>query len=225
MKRQPVRIRTGWLPAWPLSPLTLQAAEPPLHLRLIPFPKEVRSLDGQFALDQSLVLEAPAQQLDILARFLNDELRRAGLAPVKTSAVESGTPSFRLAPLPGPLALTVQPRQDNPEAYGLEVRRGEVVCRAPQPAGLFYGLQTLCQLIRANRLGTALPCLQVNDWPSLRWRCFQDDMTRGPSSTLDTLEVRGRLGRQSQVQPHDLLHGVPVRLQEASEDRTAQRFA
>ncbi|MCX6880395.1 MAG: glycoside hydrolase family 20 zincin-like fold domain-containing protein [Verrucomicrobia bacterium] len=147
-------------------------------LRLIPFPKEVRLLDGQFALDPSLVLEAPAEQMETLARQLNDELRRAGLTPVKTRAMESATPSFRLAALSGPHALTVQVRQDNPEAYGLEVRHQEIVCRAPQPVGLCYGLQTLCQLIRANRLGNALPCLQIHDWPSLRWRCFQDDMTR-----------------------------------------------
>ena len=69
----------------------------------------------------------------------------------------------------------------------------EIVCAAKDPAGLFCGLQTLCQLIRANRQGDTLPCLQIRDWPSLRWRCFQDDMTRGPSSTLDTLKFEASL--------------------------------
>ncbi len=184
-----------WLAAGLVSiAADIPAAESPLHLRLIPFPKQVQSLEGQFALGQSLVLEAPAPQMEMLARLLNDELRRAGLTPVKARAIDLGTPAFRLAARPGPLTLNVQPRQDNPEAYGLEVRRGEVVCRAPQPAGLFYGLQTLCQLIRANRRGDSLPGLQVNDWPSLRWRCFQDDMTRGPSSTLATLKFEAGLG-------------------------------
>ncbi|MCH5376072.1 MAG: family 20 glycosylhydrolase, partial [Planctomycetes bacterium] len=49
-------------------------------------------------------------------------------------------------------------------------------------------MQTLCQLIRANRVDGTLPCLKIEDWPSLRWRCFQDDLTRGPSSTLATLD-------------------------------------
>jgi len=52
----------------------------------------------------------------------------------------------------------------------------------------------LCQLIRSNRHGKALPCLTIRDWPSLRWRCFQDDLTRGPSSTLDTLKLHVDLG-------------------------------
>jgi hypothetical protein len=52
----------------------------------------------------------------------------------------------------------------------------------------------LCQLIRANRQKNGLPAITVWDWPSLRWRCFQDDMTRGPSSTLDTLKREVALG-------------------------------
>jgi hypothetical protein len=69
-----------------------------------------------------------------------------------------------------------------------------VACTARHPAGVHYGLQTLCQLIRANRRENALPCLEISDWPSLRWRCFQDDMTRGPSSRLETLKFEAALG-------------------------------
>ncbi|HIQ21285.1 MAG TPA: hypothetical protein EYH34_08640, partial [Planctomycetes bacterium] len=50
------------------------------------------------------------------------------------------------------------------------------------------------QLIRANRHQDHLPALVVRDWPSFRWRCFQDDMTRGPSSTLATLQREVALG-------------------------------
>ena len=48
-------------------------------------------------------------------------------------------------------------------------------------------------MIRANRRGDALPGLSIRDWPSLRWRCFQDDLTRGPSSKLETLEFEASL--------------------------------
>lgn len=36
--------------------------------------------------------------------------------------------------------------------------------------------QTICQLIRANRRAKGVPCLSVRDWPSLRWRGFQNDI-------------------------------------------------
>jgi hypothetical protein len=92
--------------------------------------------------------------------------------------------------------LPALPPGNRPESYGLEVRPEEIVCTANDAAGLFYGLQTLCQLIRANRQGDTLPCLKIRDWPALRWRCFQDDLTRGPSSTLDTLKFEASLAAQ-----------------------------
>ena len=67
--------------------------------------------------------------------------------------LKSATPAFRLAPGKGRLQPLVFPREGGGESYGLEVRPREIVCQAKQPAGLFYGLQTLCQLIRANRRG------------------------------------------------------------------------
>ena len=67
------------------------------------------------------------------------------------------------------------------------VRPEGVYAAAPGREGLFYAAQTLCQLIRGNRGPGGIPCLTIHDWPSLRWRCFLDDMTRGPSATLDTL--------------------------------------
>ena len=45
-----------------------------------------------------------------------------------------------------------------------------------------------------NRGPGGIPCLSIHDWPSLRWRCFLDDMTRGPSATLDTLRREVDLG-------------------------------
>ena len=54
-------------------------------LRLIPFPKEVRRMAGEFALGRALRLEAPEGQADVIGRLLNDELRRAGLEPVRVT--------------------------------------------------------------------------------------------------------------------------------------------
>jgi hypothetical protein len=163
-------------------------------LRLIPFPKEVRLQPGQFALTQSLVLEITGTNGEIWGRSLNDELKRADLPAARVLSLQSASPAFRLAVRPGALAPPSLPQNGASEAYAIEVRAREIVGAAREPAGLFYGLQTLCQLVRANRRGDALPSLSIRDWPSLRWRCFQDDMTRGPSSTLDTLKFEASLG-------------------------------
>ena len=163
-------------------------------LRLVPFPKEIRRTTGEFSLERPLVLETPAAEADALTRLLNEELSRAGMKSAATQAMQSPRLAFRFAAGTARGEWPALPPGENPERYSLQVRADEVVCAAATPAGLHHGLQTLRQLIRANRRGNALPGLAIRDWPSLRWRCFQDDMTRGPSSTLDTLKFEAALG-------------------------------
>jgi hexosaminidase len=174
--------------------LTMAVAADGADLRLVPFPKEVRLLTGEFSLGRPLVLEAPDAQVEVFARLLKEELQRAGLKSAQIRTNGSPGLAFRLTTGTAPGALPSLPREPHPEFYSLEVRADEVVCTAAQPAGLVHGLHTLCQLIRANRHGDALPCLTIRDWPALRWRAFQDDMTRGPSSKLDTLKFEASLG-------------------------------
>ena len=162
-------------------------------LRLVPFPKSVTSEVGRFSFGRSLFFEISDGQGELPARLLNAELQRAGLREVRANRLKSAVPAFRITAKKRALILPGLPRQTSSESYALDVRGDEIVCTAKDPAGLFFGLQTLCQLIRANRQGDTLPCLQIRDWPSLRWRCFQDDLTRGPSSTLDTLKFEASL--------------------------------
>ena len=162
-------------------------------LRLVPFPKSVALETGRFFFKKSLAFEISDGQGELSAQLLNGELQRAGLHVAQVGQLKSAVPAFRLAARKHALVLPDLPQQASTESYALEVRPDEIVCAAKDSAGLFCGLQTLCQLIRANRQGDTLPCMQIRDWPSLRWRCFQDDMTRGPSSTLDTLKFEASL--------------------------------
>ena len=164
------------------------------QLRLIPFPKEIRLLSGRISLEQPLNFEITGKEQECWGALLNEELRRAKLPEVEIRASQSPTPLFRLSAANRSFLFPLLPQTNIAGAYALDVRDSEIICAAREPAGLFYGLQTLCQLIRANRQGVGLPCLEIRDWPSLRWRCFQDDMTRGPSSTLNTLKYEASLG-------------------------------
>ncbi len=86
------------------------------------------------------------------------------------------------------------PGENVEECYRLEVRPEAVVCSADHEAGLLYSIHTLRQLIRANRRDGKLPCLSIRDWPSLRWRCLQDDITRGPSPKMGVLKLQADVG-------------------------------
>jgi len=159
-------------------------------LRLVPFPKEVRLQEGTFSLNGPLVLEAPAESAGLIGRLIREELKRAGCKRPEVRPTEGDAKFLRLSAKPGQPRPPVEFREGaTPEDYVLAVQPDAVVGESPGAPGVLHAAQTLCQLIRANRIeGTKLPCLAVRDWPSLRWRCFQDDMTRGPSSTLDTLK-------------------------------------
>ncbi len=171
------------------------AAQEPAALRLVPFPKKVTLTNGSFLLDKTLTLEAPADSADLLGQLIGVELRRAGLAAPRVRHLESDADYFRLATGPVAERSACRFRQGaTDEDYVLVVEPDGIVCGAPGPPGMCHGAQTLCQLIRANRRGNSLPTMTIEDWPSLRWRCFQDDMTRGPSSTFDTLRREVALG-------------------------------
>src|SRR5438034_11258788 len=69
-----------------------------------------------------------------------------------------------------------------PEGYVLVADSGRVTIVGASAAGVFYGAQTLKQLVgRSSRLHGAV----IRDWPALRWRGAQDDVSRGPVPTLD----------------------------------------
>ena len=161
-------------------------------LRLVPFPKQVTLAEGTFDLQRPLVIAQVGDADDTGRLLIGAELLRAGLPEPKPAigppSAATGTCWLRLGGAPGAAPPSCQFRAGaGDEDYQLQIERDAITCCGRGPAGLFYAVQTLCQLIRANRDGTRLPCLTIEDWPSLTWRCAQDDLTRGPSSTLETL--------------------------------------
>ncbi len=165
-------------------------------LRLVPFPKQLELRQGTFSLQTPLILEAPRDAADLLGRLIAAEMQRAGLPEPKIQGVDR-TGSWRLSARSGGAAPEFAHRKDaTPEDYVMAVGGDAVVCDAPGRPGLFYGVQTLCQLLRANCHDKGLRQMTIRDWPSLRWRCFQDDLTRGPSSTLPTLRQHIDLGAE-----------------------------
>ena len=177
-----------------VAPAEVQAADA-AQLRLVPFPKEIQLKPGTCALDRPLVLEASSGAAAVLGPLIAAELRRARLPAPEVRALEKGALWLRLSAKAGGAPPALRFREGaTPEDYALDIGPEEIVGGAPGPAGLLYAAQTLCQVIRANRQAGGAPCLAIRDWPSLRWRCFQTDMTRGPSATLETLKSQVGLG-------------------------------
>jgi hypothetical protein len=50
--------------------------------------------------------------------------------------------------------------------------------------GLFYGVQTLKQLVSGTGSSAVLQAATIRDWPAMKYRGFHDDLSRGPVPTL-----------------------------------------
>jgi len=86
-------------------------------------------------------------------------------------------------PLPGE-----QPGPESREAYTLKVTPDGGTVQATSSAGLFYAVQTLCQLIEGNAAEASLPEVEVQDWPSLAYRGTMIDISHGPLPKEDEIK-------------------------------------
>jgi len=159
-------------------------------LKLIPTPQQVQALPGSFDFKGSVVTlapKAPAEDNLALRQVVEEVVRE--MKPKGT-----GVETSRRALIIGEIALMAGELKGQdlsvladkgPEAYFLLVSPDKVLVAGNSPAGTFYGVQTVKQLIRANRIGTTIPCCRILDWPGLKYRGYSDDISRGPIPTMD----------------------------------------
>ena len=82
-------------------------------------------------------------------------------------------------------------REINPQEYDISIVKNDVIIMAPTPQGLFYGAQSLKQLIRHQLLtenNLNIPCYNIFDYPSLEYRGWMDDISRGPIPTKEFIK-------------------------------------
>jgi hexosaminidase len=165
----------------------------PGHNALLPQPQQVHYGSGRLPL-RGLGIRL-ATDSSVEDRFARDQLSRCLSAATKESVpVSEGRDSGTMIvlkrtgevdalPLPGE-----RPGPTSREAYRLQVRpdRGEV--EATSSAGLFYGVQTLCQLIEGPAAEAVLPEVEIHDWPALAYRGTMVDMSHGPLPTENEIK-------------------------------------
>jgi|GEM_PF-1124280 len=133
---------------------------------LIPMPRSIALLPGEFSVPHGTAVSLRG----------NGQVPGATFAFLKTAlTIQSG---MRLAVDSSRWILLdmKKPRIDD-ESYSLEVRTQNVTIHATNPKGLFYGIQTLLQLLQYGKK-TSIPCLDIKDKPAYRWRGLMLDCSR-----------------------------------------------
>lgn len=159
-------------------------------INIIPQPAEVRLGTGEFVVtpSTSIVVIGNDPEVKRVAGMLNQELKRAAGFELKIGSVPSKNAiHFKLVPEVGL----------GKEGYRLKVGYEEVEISANQPAGLFYGLQSLLQLlpyqIESKSLVTnikwSIPVVEIKDVPRFSWRGQMLDVSRHFFTKKEVMEM------------------------------------
>jgi hexosaminidase len=115
--------------------------------------------------------------------------RGAGSFPIPGGLVDAAAAfTVGAAAAPGLTAAVDRGAVPHPQGYHLTVRRDSLSLLAADPAGMFYGMMTLRQLLRQARHPGTLPCLSIEDWPELPVRAVMLDISRDRVPTMETLK-------------------------------------
>jgi hypothetical protein len=144
---------------------------PPLPFKILPKPHKVQFLKGQgLRIDE---LKSVRLERDLSRPIMGSILSRLPLA----SEDEGGT-----------LTLALSEDKDLPqseEGYILHIKNGRVNLESRGEAGLFYGCQTLEQLLEDSRdTGIPIPACRITDYPALPYRAVHIDVKHH----LDTMK-------------------------------------
>ena len=139
---------------------------------IIPRPSEVALSDGIFTLDKNVALQFDAANPDLvrIASFFNGYLKT--IYGFQLAENESGPTSVSLK-------IMHQLNLGN-EGYLLKVGKNGIVITASAPAGIFYGMQSLKQLlpIEAKTASLEVQCMDIKDKPRFSWRGNMLDVGR-----------------------------------------------
>ncbi len=149
---------------------------------LLPRPREINEKEGHFALSHRtrIILESGCSYNDFeYARLLQEEIEKAiGLHVNIVKAFDRYERDC--------IFFKLEPGSYEKESYKLDITPDNIEITSSESSGLFYGVQTLRQLIRLN--GACIPCVNINDSPYFAHRGYLFDITRGKMPTLDSLK-------------------------------------
>ena len=147
-----------------------QASNP--YLGIIPAPVSIKTSPGGFVLSQQTTLLADSIDNKAVI-FLTDYLHQTAMLRVPLNFNNGKGPASNR------VVLTSAGTDSLPaDGYRLTITPQQVII-AGKGAGLFYGIQTLIQLIPAQRTAVInLPCLQIEDYPRFGYRGLMLDVSR-----------------------------------------------
>jgi hexosaminidase len=144
---------------------------------LIPRPVEIQKTGGSFQLTGTSTIGYNSLEAGHIAEFLANKLAIPTGFRIKTREGTSGSIQLSLNKTPA--------EKLGKEGYTFVSTSKNVLITANEPAGLFYGVQTLLQLlpeeIARNEMAKekwTVPGVRITDYPRFQWRGLMLDVSR-----------------------------------------------
>jgi hexosaminidase len=147
-------------------------------LSLIPIPEKLELRKGNFAIQNGTVVYCNSTELLPVAGYMNTKLSAAMGFNLKT--IEGSGKGINL------VILENKDKNLGDEGYQLDVTPAGVELIANKANGIFYGVQTIMQLLPAKIKSKTLqsdvkwniPCIAIEDKPRFPWRGLMLDVSR-----------------------------------------------
>jgi hexosaminidase len=158
---------------------TQQPAPPATTIAIIPRPESLTVGQGRFTISPTTVIYADAATADIARRFAAALAPATGLSiPVRVGAAAGASGIV--------LRRDARLTRLGDEGYELTTTPRQLTVRARERAGVFYGLQTVRQLLppdafreaRVDSVSWSVPAVRITDRPRLGWRGAHLDVVR-----------------------------------------------
>ena len=157
---------------------TLSAQE----INIIPLPKKVEKGTGNFILNPQTPICYNVEELKYLADESCNAVNLLVNLELQIKELKENRPLRRAINL-----LLDNSASTGREGYRLSVSTNAITVKASTRQGLFYGLQSLLQLIPLNG-DLKIPCVEIEDEPRFPWRGFMFDVSRH-FFTIEELKV------------------------------------
>ena len=166
-------------------------ASPSAPVQIIPYPAQITPGEGHLTLSANFTIEA-ADAIRFEANYLADILKK-GFSNNAPQGIPCTTIELQLD--------DASISQLGEEGYLLSTSSEDILIRAATPAGIFYGIQTLKQLLpvdfeSSSRNAVEIARVEIVDQPRFPWRSFMLDEARhfkGKETIYKMLDELARL--------------------------------
>ncbi len=141
------------------------------NINIVPMPAEIKLGKGNFTINKNTQIVLEGSGLEKIAKLLNEHFK---------NTTGFSLPITKTATISNKIVLNYE-RMDFkfPGAYTMDINEKEIYIAGDNEAGVFYGIQTLIQLLPVtNHYPLSIPQLSINDYPRFQYRGMHLDVGR-----------------------------------------------